>query len=212
LRTNFHIDFIAAVANLRARNYKITEVPRLKVKLIAGKIIPAIATTTAMVIGAVGLEIIKLIQQRDLSFYRNTFMNLALPLWLFSDPLPPTEAKDKDYDEILMGPVKAIPPKWTTWHRLEVKGPMTLVQMIEHFKKTWGVNVSMMTAGKIILYNQYSKEMCTPERTEKTPEAVIEMILKKPWPKYKKYVEMEVSGDLEGGIDCLLPSVKYLSK
>jgi len=59
--SNFHIDFIAAVANLRARNYKLAEAGRLKIKLIAGKIIPAIATTTAMVVGAVGLELIKLV-------------------------------------------------------------------------------------------------------------------------------------------------------
>lgn len=59
--TNFHIDFITAVANLRARNYKIEEASRHKVKMIAGKIIPAIATTTAMVVGAVGFEIMKFI-------------------------------------------------------------------------------------------------------------------------------------------------------
>lgn len=53
-------------------------------------------------------------------------MNLALPLWLFSEPLPPIQAQDKDYDEVLMGPVKAIPPKFTTWDKIQVNGPMTL--------------------------------------------------------------------------------------
>lgn len=58
---NFHIDLITAISNLRARNYRIPELDRIKIKLIAGKIIPAIATTTAMIVGAVGLELIKIV-------------------------------------------------------------------------------------------------------------------------------------------------------
>lgn len=62
--TNYHIDFISAVSNLRARNYGIEEVPQHKVKIIAGKIIPAIATATAMIVGAVGFEIYKFVAVR----------------------------------------------------------------------------------------------------------------------------------------------------
>lgn len=108
--SNGHIDFMTAVANLRGRNYKIKEAARHKIKLIAGKIIPAIATTTAMVVGACGLELYKYVLGKDVAKFRNSFMNLALPLWVFSEPLPPIVYKDVELDPILFCPVVAIPP------------------------------------------------------------------------------------------------------
>ncbi|KAM0923129.1 hypothetical protein ACQ4PT_005699 [Festuca glaucescens] len=57
--TNFHMDVIAGFANMRARNYSIPEVDKLRAKFIAGRIIPAIATSTAMVTGLVCLELYK---------------------------------------------------------------------------------------------------------------------------------------------------------
>lgn len=83
--------------------------------MIAGKIIPAIATTTAMVVGAVGVELLKHFLQVEFDQTRNFFSNLAIPIFSFSEPFPPLVQKDKEYDVVMMGPIKTIPKNWNTW-------------------------------------------------------------------------------------------------
>ena len=138
--TNHHMDFISAVGNLRARNYGIEEIEKFQAKLKAGRIIPAIATTTAMATGFVCLELYKQVAGRPLEARRNLFANLALPgpLLMLSEPMPCPKIKSgqrwdpdmfMDVDEV------AYPEGHTLWDKLLVRGAssMTLAQLFAHF-------------------------------------------------------------------------------
>jgi len=138
---NFHVDFISAAANLRARMYSIPEVERLKVKAIAGRIMPAIATTTAAVAGCVSLELVKLVKGCDLTEHKNLFMNLALPLWAFSEPGAAERKK-------ITGNLT-----YTIWDSWEVKeGDITVDQFLKYFEAKYGLQVSGIFKGAAMVY------------------------------------------------------------
>uniref|UniRef100_A0A671XJX4 E1 ubiquitin-activating enzyme n=1 Tax=Sparus aurata TaxID=8175 RepID=A0A671XJX4_SPAAU len=88
--TNFHMDYIVAASNLRAENYDIPAADRHQSKLIAGRIIPAIATTTAAVAGLMCLELYKLVQgQQKLSSYRTSYFMLSVQYFVWAQPRRP---------------------------------------------------------------------------------------------------------------------------
>ena len=71
------------------RCYSIEEETFLQTKLIAGKIIPAIATTTTTVSAAVMIELIKIVQQRPIQAFKTLYLDLAFPTFTHYEPNPP---------------------------------------------------------------------------------------------------------------------------
>jgi len=212
---NFHVAFMAGAANLRARNYKIHEADDLKVKMIAGKIIPAIATTTAMVTGLVSAELLKIalkkagiVEKLDVEHFKNAFVNLALPLWLFSEPMPPLKTVSKDHDPVVMGPVKARPEGFTPWEKIEVSGLKTLKELNDYLLEKVQAEVQIISAGNVCLYNKYSP--AHKKRLGQELKALYEEITKQPMPPKKRYLEIEVSAsDPEDDVDVQIPTVKF---
>jgi ubiquitin-activating enzyme E1 len=205
--SNFHIDFINATSNLRARNYRIKESDRQKTKMIAGKIIPAIATTTACITGLVALQIYTLLQTKDISFMRNTFLNLAVNLFILTEPAEKIEQKDKEYDPLMLGPVRAIPKNWTVWDRIVIQGPLTFQQLMDHLKNTYNVEINIITASKTTLLQTFIPS--NKSRYNLKIEDVYNTYSKYPLGPNAKYLVLEISADTEDGAVALLPLVQY---
>lgn len=144
--TNFHIDFITAASNLRAENYKIAHADRHKTKFIAGKIIPAIATTTALVTGLVNLEIYKILDgNTDIEQYKNGFVNLALPFFGFSEPIASPKGTYQGPDgEVTIDKL---------WDRFETED-VPLTEFLADFEKK-GLSITMISSGVSLLYASF---------------------------------------------------------
>jgi ubiquitin-activating enzyme E1 len=70
---DLHVEFVTSTSNLRARNYGIQTADKHHTKFVAGKIVPAIATTTSLVTGLVCLELYKVT-----TFIRGTKFRLRM--------------------------------------------------------------------------------------------------------------------------------------
>ncbi|CAL7947644.1 unnamed protein product [Xylocopa violacea] len=196
--TNFHIDFIVAASNLRATNYKIPPADRHKSKLIAGKIIPAIATTTSVVAGLVCLELIKLTRGvKNLAVYKNGFVNLALPFFGFSEPI--AAPVNKFYDT-----------EWTLWDRFEVKGELTLKEFLDYFKNNYNLEVAMLTYDVCMLYSFFMAKPKIQERMGLLMSEVVRKVTKKKLESHVRALVFDLCcNDPADGMDVVVPYVRY---
>jgi molybdopterin/thiamine biosynthesis adenylyltransferase len=83
---NGQIDLIYSMSGLRALNYSLVPYDWITCKIKAGKIIPALSTTTSCISALQTLELLKLIKGLDVKYFRNTFLNLAIPFMQSSEP------------------------------------------------------------------------------------------------------------------------------
>ena len=116
------MDAIAGLSNMRARNYDIPAVDKLKAKFIAGSDHPRDRATTASATArGSALELYKVFNDAKIEAYRDTFANLALPLFAMAEPIAPKEFAFKDM-------------KWSLWDRWILKGDFAVKELLDYFE------------------------------------------------------------------------------
>jgi ubiquitin-activating enzyme E1 len=186
------MDMIAGLANMRARNYSVPEVDKLKAKFIAGRIIPAIATSTAMATGFVCLEMYKVLDgSHKVEDYRNTFANLALPLFSMAEPVPPKVVKHQDQS-------------WTVWDRWVMRGNPTLRELLDWLKEK-GLNAYSISCGSSLLYNSmFSRHK---ERMNRRVVDLARDVAGVELPAYRRHVDVVVACEDDNDADVDIPLV-----
>ena len=164
--TNYHMDFITATSNIRANSYHIPEADKMRSAQIVGRIIPAVATTTALTTGAVMLEIYKYLNHDNylnevsnnnsnkkeelINLYKSSNFNLAINAYYQFEPAPADayEFNGKTY---------------TTWDTIDIDHDMTLEEFRDWFENDFlkgsdNTSLSLISthgSNPITIYNDF---------------------------------------------------------
>ncbi|XP_062853593.1 ubiquitin-like modifier-activating enzyme 1 isoform X2 [Trichomycterus rosablanca] len=198
--SNFHMDFIVAASNLRAENYDIPAADRHKSKLIAGRIIPAIATTTVAVAGLMCLELYKLVQgHRDVNLFRNAYINLAVSFYILSKPRGP-------------GSFQVAGKEYSLWDEFLVQGreerqeEMTLEELIKHIKEIHNLTITALFYGMAVLYDAARNHA---DRLKQRVSELAQTVSKMEIPAHQQFLEIIPS--FAEDEDCEnVPPIRYL--
>jgi ubiquitin-activating enzyme E1 len=180
--------------------------------MIAGKIIPAIATTTAMITGVVSNEIYKYSQRiNDPAKFKNCFVNLALPSIMFSQPDDVIKNKSKEYDPIMMCATTCLPEGFTNYDKVVIQeGSKTFQELMDWLRTNKNVEINMVSCGQCAIYNAYMPGNKHAPRLGRAIEEVYREVSTEPIPAGRRYLRLEVMGTIvESGDDFLMPPIQY---
>ena len=148
------LQFMSFISNLRAKIYNINTVSCLDIKLISGRIIPALCTTTTVIAGFVILEILKYLADLTPS---DTNINLGINEYLVFDSQKPMITYDKMFSPIYGMKVNTLPYQFNTWSSIKITCSKDscsgLLDIVSILRDTHNINATMLTCGNNIIYS-----------------------------------------------------------
>jgi ubiquitin-activating enzyme E1 len=133
---------------------------------------------------------------KKLARFKNGFVNLALPLFAFSEPLAAPRQNSQGYE-------------WTFWDRFETTKDMTLRQLLDYFKNTYKLEVAMLSHTTSMLYTFFMAPSKKEERLNLSIPELVRRVSKKPIESHVRSLELVMCCNDEDGEDIEVPYIRY---
>ena len=144
-----HVQWLLTSSNIRNHQYKIEEADLFSTRKIAGNIIPAMITTTALVSGYQILEYIKIIKfyklkgekplKSDINLFKNRFVNLNIN---YIDGITPAQVSVSKIGNL----------DFSLWDRIEVD-TNSIEKIMDFVHKLTGKKVEYLMHGNEVIYD-----------------------------------------------------------
>lgn len=139
----YHMNWITGASNLRALNYSIPTEDLYITKGIAGKIIPAISTTTSIIGGLITLEMIKyLSNNKNINIFKSTFINLADNMIISAEPIT---ASFKRIGSMNLN----------VWFKFQYDKDSTLNEFKVFYENLFNSKINMIAYNSCLLYSDF---------------------------------------------------------
>jgi len=206
--SNNHVNMITIFSNLRADTYSIEETDNLNCKLIAGRVVPALSTTTTIVTALSVMEMLKYIYTKcDLKYNtsnKDYFINSGINMYLQSEPQKVLKTINGTFSPIYGTIVKTIPEAisiWDTIYLNRLKNGITKIsEILEYMKVNYNTNINMLSYRDDIVYNSYEK--CSLD-------ICVYKIYKNKGVSTNEYLVFDVSSIDNDGTPIIFPKIVY---
>lgn len=132
----------------------------------------------------------------ELEKFKSYFLNLALPLFTCSEPMPAKKLTYYDKD-------------WTLWDRFEVKGDMTLSEFISYFETVHRLKITMLSQNVCMLYSFFLNKDKKAERMNMPLSEVVRLVSKKKIEPHVRALIFEICCNDDDDEDVEVPYVRY---
>lgn len=204
-----HMNIIYSISIMRARNYDIEELDLFQTKNFAGKIIPALSTTTSSIVGLACIQLYLLVQN-NIDSLKCSNINIGVNFYDCSYPEQTNYYKDEENQLPNQLPLKLLSEPFSIWDVIEIKGSLTAKEFISMFEKKYDIYIDFISCNGHRIIQPLLMDLNNPDfdlKIEKLYEKYSNIELS----SNRKILELKISASKDD-YSILSPSVKYIFK